>query len=105
MITALEELIALHGAPRTLRMDNGPEFLALRLTAWAEHHGIGLDFIQPGKPAQNAFIERFNQTYRTEILDAHVFTSLGEVRAGSRRTGCDVTTPSGPTRASAGCHR
>jgi len=80
VITALEELIALHGAPRTLRMDNGPEFLALRLTDWAEHHGIGLDFIQPGKPAQNAFIERFNQTYRTEILDAHVFTSLGEVR-------------------------
>jgi len=80
VIAALEELLALHGAPRTLRMDNGPEFLALRLTDWAERHGIGLDFIQPGKPAQNAFIERFNQTYRTEILDAHVFTSLVEVR-------------------------
>jgi putative transposase len=81
VIAVVEELLALHGAPRTLRMDNGPEFLALRLTDWAERHGIGLDFIQPGKPAQNAFIERFNQTYRTEILDAHVFTSLTEVRA------------------------
>lgn len=81
MIALLDELVALHGAPAALRMDNGPEFLALRLTDWAEQRGIDLDFIQPGKPAQNAFIERFNQTYRTEVLDAHVFTALAEVRA------------------------
>lgn len=81
VIGLLEELVALHGAPAALRMDNGPEFLALRLSDWAEQRGISLDFIQPGKPAQNAFIERFNQTYRTEVLDANVFTSLAEVRA------------------------
>ena len=81
VIALLEELVAMHGAPTTLRMDNGPEFLALRLTEWAEQHRIGLDFIQPGKPAQNAFIERFNQTYRTEVLDANLFTSLAEVRS------------------------
>ena len=81
VIAVLEQLIALHGAPTTLRMDNGPEFLALRLTDWAEQLRIGLDFIQPGKPAQNAFIERFNQTYRREVLDANVFSSLTEVRA------------------------
>jgi putative transposase len=81
VLTLLDQLVALHGAPATLRLDNGPEFLAQRLSEWAEQHRIGLDFIQPGKPAQNAFIERFNQTYRTEVLDAHVFTSLAEVRA------------------------
>jgi putative transposase len=80
VIALVESLVAVHGAPATLRLDNGPEFLALRLTDWAEQRGIHLDFIQPGKPAQNAFIERFNQTYRTEVLDAHVFTSLAEVR-------------------------
>jgi putative transposase len=81
VIGLLEELVALHGAPAALRMDNGPEFLALRLSDWADQRGMTLDFIQPGKPAQNAFIERFNQTYRTEVLDANVFTSLAEVRA------------------------
>jgi putative transposase len=77
----LEELSVLHGAPTSLRLDNGPEFLAVALTKWADRRAIQLDFIQPGKPAQNAFIERFNQSYRTEVLDAHVFHSLHEVRA------------------------
>jgi len=81
VLALLEELVALHGAPRALRMDNGPEFLASTVAAWAEARGIALDFIQPGKPAQNAFIERFNQTYRTEVLDANLFSSLSEVRA------------------------
>jgi putative transposase len=62
-------------------MYHGPEFLALAVQEWAEVHGITLDFIQPGQPAQNAFIERFNRTYRTEVLDAHVFSSLAEVWA------------------------
>ena len=81
VIALLDELVALHGAPVALRMDNGPEFLAVALTTWAEARRITLDFIQPGKPAQNAFIERFNRTYRTEVLDANLFPSLAEVRA------------------------
>jgi len=81
VLELLDELIALHGAPEALRMDNGPEFIATALAQWAERQGIQLDFIQPGKPAQNAFIERFNQTYRTEVLDANAFSSIHEVRA------------------------
>jgi putative transposase len=80
VVAVLEELIALHGAPQYLRLDNGPELTSLALTAWCEARGIQLRYIQPGKPAQNAFIERFNRTYRTEILDAYVFASLTEVR-------------------------
>lgn len=80
VLALLDDLMALHGAPGALRMDNGPEFLATTVAAWAERRGVRLDFIQPGKPAQNAFIERFNQTYRAEVLDAHLFSSLTEVR-------------------------
>lgn len=80
VIAVLEELITLHGAPQHLRVDNGPELTSLALTAWCEARGIHLRYIQPGKPSQNAFIERFNRTYRTEILDAYVFASLAEVR-------------------------
>jgi putative transposase len=80
VIAVLEELVALHGAPQSLRVDSGPELTSLALTAWCEARGIHLHYIQPGKPSQNAFIERFNRTYRTEILDAYVFESLADVR-------------------------
>ncbi|MDM3443283.1 integrase core domain-containing protein, partial [Citrobacter sp. Cb009] len=59
---------------------HGPEFISLALAEWAEKHAVKLEFIQPGKPAQNAFIERFNRTYRTEILDFYLFRTLNEVR-------------------------
>jgi putative transposase len=81
VLALLEDVIAFHGAPATLRMANGPECLATSLWAWAEGRGIRLKHIQPGKPAQNALIEDFNQTYRQEVLDANVFNSLAEVRA------------------------
>jgi len=61
-------------------MDNGPELTSIRLAEWAEEHEIELDFIQPGKPTQNSFIERFNRSYREEVLDMYVFSRLSEVR-------------------------
>ncbi len=77
---ALDELVKLLGAPRRLRLDNGPEFISAALRDWATRHAVELVHIQPGKPTRNAYIERFNRTFRTEILDHYVFTSLPEVR-------------------------
>ncbi len=68
------------GYPRQLRMDNGPEFISLAMAEWAENHAIHLEFIERGKPTQNSFIERFNGTFRSEILDYYVFHTLSEVR-------------------------
>ena len=81
----LEELIALHGRPAALHMDNGPELTAQAFVEWCDEHQIALHYIQPGKPDQNAFIERFNRSYRTEVLDAYLFESLAEVRALTER--------------------
>ncbi len=68
------------GYPRAIWVDNGPEFISGTLREWASDHKVDLDFIKPGKPAQNAYIERFNRTYREDILDLYLFSDLDEVR-------------------------
>lgn len=80
VVRALDQLIESRGRPRVLRSDNGPEFISEALTRWAERHGVERRFIQPGRPMQNGYIERFNRTYREEVLDCYVFETLGEVR-------------------------
>ena len=66
--------------PRQIRVDNGPEFISAKLVAWCESHAVKLHHIQPGRPTENAYIERFNRSFRYEVLNAHLFGSLSEVR-------------------------
>ena len=80
VIRVLDQLKEWRGLPKQIRLDNGPEFIARRLIEWADKHDVALAYIQPGKPTQNAFIERFNKTYREEVLNAHLFHSLDDVR-------------------------
>ena len=75
----LDEWAQMQGYPKRIRVDNGPEFISNHFKQWAKKRGIVIHYIQPGKPAQNAFIERFNRTYREDILDTHLFSSLEEV--------------------------
>ena len=81
VVRILNELVALHGRPSAVRVDNGPEFTAQPFVDWCAEHGVATHYIQPGKPDQNAYIERFNRSYRTEVLNAHLFESIAELRA------------------------
>jgi len=81
----LDAVIAWHGQPQPIRLDNGPELISQHMRRWAAQRGIQLQHIQPGKPAQNGYIERFNRTYREDVLDAYLFRSLEEVRTITAR--------------------
>lgn len=80
LVRVFEQLKAERGLPDVLRTDNGPEFLGGTFTDWCENNGVMIDYIEPGKPNQNAYIERFNRSFRTEVLDTWLFRDLDEVR-------------------------
>lgn len=81
VIRVLQNLIEQRGKPSNIRTDNGPEFVSHQLQDWCEKNNITLQYIQPGKPMQNAYIERKNGSLRRELLNAYLFYSLNEVRA------------------------
>ncbi len=80
IIRVLKRIIAWRGLPSKLRMDNGPEFISTTLADWTKENKVELEFTRPWKPKENSYIERFNRTYRTEILNMYVFKTLCEVR-------------------------
>lgn len=76
----LDQVALTRGYPCCIRVDNGPENIAHHFQKWAKSHSIFIQYIQPGKPAQNAYIERFNRSYREAVLDMYLFQSIQEVQ-------------------------
>ncbi len=85
VICQIDQLAVDRGYPEMIRVDNGPEFSSAVFKGWAKSRGILIHYIQPGKPAQNGFIERFNRTYREDILDMNLFKGIREVREITRQ--------------------
>ena len=80
VIRSLEQVIEWRGKPAAIRCDNGPEYISNELITWANEHQITILYIQPGKPTQNAYVERFNRTARHEWLDLHMFESVEQAQ-------------------------
>jgi len=80
VIRSLDQVIEWRGKPSAIRCDNGPEYVSQALVDWANKHRITLLYIQPGKPTQNAYVERFNRTVRHEWLDLHQFESVAHAQ-------------------------
>ena len=80
VIRSLDRIIEWRGRPLAIRVDNGPEYISGQLLSWAEDRGIAIQHIQPGKPQQNAYIERYNRTVRHEWLGQYNFTTVSEVQ-------------------------
>lgn len=80
IIRTLERVIEQRGTPDSIRSDNGPEFTSKDFQLWCEGKKITNQFIQPGKPMQNGYIERFNRLYREAVLDAYLFFDLDQVK-------------------------
>ena len=85
IIRVLEQLLAVRGKPERIRVDNGPEFTSGLFRTWCEAQGIDIDYIQPGKPHQNGFIECFNGSYRDGVRNAGRFTGLSKVREATEQ--------------------
>jgi putative transposase len=80
VVRSLDRIIEWRGKPQAIRVDNGPEYISGTLMTWAEKHGVRLEHTQPGKPQQNAYIERYNRTVRGEWLSQNIFETIEEAQ-------------------------
>lgn len=80
VIRTLNQLLEWRDKPLAIRCDNGPEFISHEFVRWATEHGISIEYIQPGKPQQNAYIERYNRTMRYSWVSKHLFDTLEQVQ-------------------------
>lgn len=80
VIRDLDQIIEWRGQPAAIRCDNGPEYISDTLNQWAMERAIRLEYIQPGKPQQNAYIERYNRTVRYDWLSQYLFDAIEEVQ-------------------------
>jgi putative transposase len=80
VVRTLNQIIEWRGRPRMIRCDNGPEYISATLQAWAKQRGVRIEYIQPGKPQQNAYVERYNRTVRYDWLGQYLFDSIAEVQ-------------------------
>ena len=81
VVDAVKRIAMRRGAPKVIRVDNGPEFVSKALDRWAYENAVTLDFSRPGKPTDNAFVESFNGRLRDECLNTHWFLSMADARA------------------------
>lgn len=100
VVRVLEQLKECRGLPQAIRCDNGPEYTAQPVVDWCQAHGVELHYIQPGKPTQNAYIERFNRTYRTEVFERASVRGPGPGTRDQRRVAATLQrgTPARVTR-------
>lgn len=85
VIRSLEQVIEWRGKPKAIRCDNGPEYISSKIINWAQKQQIRLEHIQPGKPQQNAYVERYNRTVRYDWLSQNLFKSIDDVQEQATR--------------------
>jgi putative transposase len=85
VVRTLDQIIEWRGKPMGIRVDNGPEYVSGKLQTWAQKRGIGLFYIQPGKPQQHAYVERYNRTVRQEWLGQFIWNTIEEVKDHATR--------------------
>jgi putative transposase len=83
VIRSLDQIIEWRGKPVSIRCDNGPEYISDLLARWADKNNVELNFIQPGKPQQNAYVERYNRTVRYDWLNQYIFETIEDVQAAA----------------------